>query len=105
MTDEPIVCLDNFNDYYDPALKRANAAATASSMPHVTVVEGDFCDLAANRAARCRQHAVDRIVHLGAYAGVRYSVQNPQIYQQVNVGGTLGLLEAVRDHPPSDVSC
>ena len=97
VTDEPIVCLDNFNDYYDPALKRANAQRLQQH-GRVTIVEGDFCDLAAN----CRllqAHAVDRVVHLGAYAGVRYSVQNPQIYQHVNVGGTLALLEAVRQHP------
>lgn len=95
--DEPLICLDNFNDYYDPSLKRANAAQLAP-MQRVTIIEGDFCD-----PELCdqifREHQIDQVVHLGAYAGVRYSVQHPLIYQQVNVGGTLSLLEAARRHP------
>jgi UDP-glucuronate 4-epimerase len=94
---EPIVCLDNFNDYYDPRLKRANAQALAQ-LRHVTVVEGDFQDVQFN-AALFRTHAVRQVVHLGAYAGVRVSVERPAVYQQVNVGGTLALLEAARQHP------
>ncbi len=96
-TDSPIICLDNFNDYYDPALKRANAAAFADR-PQVTLVEGDFCDFDAVErlfARRCFRH----VIHLGAYAGVRYSVENPRVYQETNVGGTLSLLEAARRHP------
>ena len=42
-TDQPVVVLDNFNDYYDPRLKRQNAAAWADQ-PRVTLVEGTFCD-------------------------------------------------------------
>ena len=93
-TDEPLVCLDNFNDYYDPRLKRANAAAI-SALPRVKMVEGDFCDEAFN-SDLIRREGVRRIVHLGAYAGVRYSVQNPAVYVRANVGGTLALLEAAR---------
>ena len=43
-TDQRLICLDNFNDYYDPALKRANAE-TISQLDNVVVVEGDFCDV------------------------------------------------------------
>ncbi len=96
-TDEPIVCLDNFNDYYSPALKRANVAAFADH-PRVTVVEGSFCDCAAMRRL-LRDQRIRRIVHLGAYAGVRPSVANPFIYEQTNVGGSLSLLEAARGLP------
>ncbi len=96
-TDERLICLDNFNDYYDPALKRANATSLESHN-RISIVESDFCDAATN-ADILREYSVDRVVHLGAYAGVRYSVQKPEIYQQVNVGGTLALLEAVRQHP------
>jgi UDP-glucuronate 4-epimerase len=92
--DEPVVCVDNFNSYYDPRLKRANAEVIGK-LPRVTVVEGDFCDLEFNRRV-LREHQIDRIVHLGAYAGVRYSVENPFIYEKTNVGGTLSLLEAAR---------
>jgi UDP-glucuronate 4-epimerase len=96
-SDEPLVCLDNFNDYYDPQLKRHNALQL-SRLPGVTMVEGDFCDLPFNRRLLA-EHRIDRIVHLGAYAGVRYSVQQPLIYQHANVGGTLALLEAAREIP------
>jgi len=96
-TEEAIVCLDNFNDYYDPALKRANVADFHAN-PRVTVIEGDFCDLDA-MVRLLDVHDVTQVVHLGAYAGVRVSVATPLIYQQTNVGGTLALLEAVRQHP------
>lgn len=96
-TQETCICLDNFNDYYDPNLKRSNAASM-ESLPRVKIVEGDFCDVATNLQI-LQEFNVKRVVHLGAYAGVRYSVENPSIYEQVNVGGTLALLEAVRKHP------
>lgn len=96
-TTETVVGLDNFNDFYDPAIKRAGAAALAK-LPRFTMVEGDFCD-AATIERILAKHAIDRVMHLGAYAGVRPSVERPFIYQQVNVGGTLNLLEAARKHP------
>jgi len=95
-TSEPIVCLDNFNNYYDPALKRDNAARL-SQLPRVTLVEGDFCDESFNRRLLA-DHGIRQIVHLGAYAGVRYSVENPSVYVRANVAGTLALLEAARHH-------
>lgn len=94
---ESIVCLDNFNDYYAPALKHANATRIGA-MPHVEVIEGDFCDQAA-MSALFAERKFRHVVHLGAYAGVRISVEQPFLYQQNNVGGTLSLLEAARQHP------
>ena len=96
-TDESIVCVDNFNDDYAPALKRDNIRGFASSA-RVSLVERSFCDF----PAMCRlldQQAVRAIVHLGARAGVRRSVDEPRLYQQANVEGTLSLLEATRSHP------
>jgi UDP-glucuronate 4-epimerase len=92
-----IVCLDNFNDYYDPRLKRSNVAAFGDN-PRVSIVEGDFCDGPAMKRLLVL-HGVQHVVHLGAYAGVHASIQQPAVYQQVNVGGTLALLEAARHHP------
>lgn len=94
---DTLVCLDNFNDYYDPALKRANATRI-TAMPHVEVIEGDFCDKEA-MLALFADKKFRYVVHLGAYAGVRISVEQPFLYQQNNVGGTLSLLEAARHHP------
>ncbi len=96
-TNSPIVVLDNFNDYYDPKLKRDNASRFDDE-PRVTVIDGDFCEFESNSNI-LQEHAVERIVHLGAYAGVRISVAQPELYQRVNVGGTLALLEAARQHP------
>jgi UDP-glucuronate 4-epimerase len=96
-SDESVVCLDNFNDYYDPALKRS-AVESFARHPQVTVIEGDFRDFEA-MARLFDQHAIEQVIHLGAYAGVRYSVAQPRVYQEANVGGTLSLLEAARAHP------
>lgn len=96
-TDAPIVCLDEFNDYYDPALKRANVERFAASA-QVTVVEQSFCDAEAVRRLFA-EHRFSDVVHLGAYAGVRASIERPMPYQKANVEGTLVLLEAARSHP------
>jgi UDP-glucuronate 4-epimerase len=95
--DDAIVCLDNFNDYYDPRLKRANVAAFAAE-PRVSLVEADFCDSQA-MLELFRTHDVRQVLHLGAYAGVTPSVKYPLPYERNNVGGTLSLLEAARQHP------
>ncbi len=92
-----VVCLDDFNDYYDPALKRTNAALFAAD-PRVRIVEASFCDPAAMRKLLA-EHKVRQIVHLGAYAGVRASIANPFCYEETNVRGTLCLLEAARACP------
>ncbi len=88
------VCLDNFNDYYPPAVKRQNVAAALDS-GLVELVEGDICD-----EELCRrlfdEHAVDRVVHLAARAGVRHSIEQPLLYERVNCGGTLNLLQCAR---------
>lgn len=94
---EPIVCVDNFNDLYDPAIKRRNVSAFAGNS-RVTLIEGDFCDAEAMRRLFA-QRDFSHVVHLGAYAGVRASVANPLVYQRVNVGGSLALLEAARQYP------
>lgn len=95
--DEDIVCLDNFNDFYAPAVKRANVAQFPTS-PRVSLVEGDICDAEAMRRL-FDERRFSHVVHLAAYAGVRPSVANPLIYEKTNVGGTLSLLEAARQFP------
>jgi UDP-glucuronate 4-epimerase len=93
-----VVCLDDFNDYYDPSLKRSNVALFAAD-PRVDVVEASITDEAALKRL-LSERAVRTIVHLGAYAGVRASVERPSVFVQNNVGGTLALLEAARVHRP-----
>ena len=95
-TDDSIVCLDEFNDYYDPILKRRNISSFSSDR-RVSVVEQSFCDTEATRSL-FDEHNIDRVMHLGAYAGVRPSVQRPLTYFKANVEGTLSVLEAARKH-------
>jgi len=95
-----VVGLDNFNDYYDPARKRANleeVRAVAARSGQLTFVEGDIRDRGL-LARVFEQHAFSGVVHLAAMAGVRSSVDNPWLYCDVNLTGTLNLLEAGRTH-------
>lgn len=91
---DEVVALDSFDDFYDPAVKRANLAACAADH-RFTLVEGDIRDPGCvDRAA----DGADGIVHLAARAGVRPSIERPVLYQDVNVAGTLVMLEAARKH-------
>jgi UDP-glucuronate 4-epimerase len=95
-TRERLVVLDNFNDYYDPRIKRENVAAW-TGQPRVTLVEGDFCD--SDRAESVLlDHEVRVICHLGASPGVPASLKQPRGYFENNVVGTVTLLEAARRH-------
>jgi UDP-glucuronate 4-epimerase len=99
-----VIGLDNFDDYYDPKRKRANVAEIAEAAPPgaFTMVEGDL----RNRelvTRLFRDHALKTVVHLGALAGVRASCEEPGVYFDVNVGGTLHLLDAARDHGSANV--
>lgn len=87
-----VTVLDEFNDYYDPAVKRANVAAFAG---HAEVVNGDVRD----RELVERVFAAgkfDTVIHLAARAGVRPSIEEPELYLSTNVYGTFHLLEAAR---------
>jgi UDP-glucuronate 4-epimerase len=102
--DERVVGLDNFDGYYDPARKRANLVEIAAEAPGraFTLVEGDLRD----RGLVMRlfdEHRFDSVVHLGAMAGVRASCDDPQLYFDVNVGGTLNVLDAARAYGKPNV--
>ncbi len=89
-----VVCLDDFNDFYNPAIKRSNAASLGE-MDGFTLVEGDIRDT--ELVDRIFQnHPIDLVVHLAARAGVRPSLTQTRLYEQVNVLGTINLLEASR---------
>jgi UDP-glucuronate 4-epimerase len=84
--------LDDFNDFYDPKIKRANIAAFAKQ---IAVHDVDLRD--AKKVANVFQkEKFDAIFHLAARAGVRPSIQQPQLYYDTNVAGTLHLLEGAR---------
>jgi len=86
--------LDNFNDFYSPAIKRANVAAFSK---HTPIYEADIRD--ADAVARVfREQKPDAVVHLAARAGVRPSIKEPKLYIDTNITGTWNLLEAARVH-------
>ena len=87
-----VVILDDFNDFYDPQIKHDNIAGFAG---HVTVCHVDLRDSESVRNLFHREK-IDTIAHLAARAGVRPSIQQPRLYYDTNVTGTLHLLEAAR---------
>ena len=87
-----VVILDDFNDFYDPQTKHANIAGLARD---VTIYHVDLRDSELVRNLFHREK-VDAIAHLAARAGVRPSIQQPRLYYDTNVTGTLHLLEAAR---------
>lgn len=91
-----VVALDNFNDYYDPRLKWRNLAPLAQR-PGFTVVEGDILDLGKLQSL-FGANSFEAIIHLAARAGVRPSIAQPMLYEQVNIQGTMNLLEMARQH-------
>ena len=93
---ERVVILDNFDPFYDPAVKRANVARM-SPLPSFELVEGDLLsDVDLDRAFSVAEY--DAVVHLAARAGVRPSIADPELYDRVNVLGTTRLLQRVRRH-------
>jgi len=91
-----VVGLDNFNDFYDPALKRRNLLEV-KSQDGFTLVEADILDReAVMRAFQATQPGA--VVHLAAMAGVRPSIENPLYYGEVNLNGTINLLDAAVAH-------
>jgi UDP-glucuronate 4-epimerase len=85
-----VAILDDFNDFYDPQIKHANIAGFAKD---VTMYQVDLRDGASLRNLFHREK-FETIAHLAARAGVRPSIQHPQLYYDTNVSGTLHLLDA-----------
>jgi UDP-glucuronate 4-epimerase len=92
---ERVIGVDNVNDYYDPALKRARLARL-DAHPGFTFQQLDVADYDGIIGLIERHPDIDRIVHLAAQAGVRYSLSNPLVYVESNVRGQVVLLEAAR---------
>jgi UDP-glucuronate 4-epimerase len=89
-----VVIVDQLNDYYPRAMKLQNLEAVRRTGP-VIFYEADICD-AGRMGEILRQHRPDAVIHLAARAGVRPSIQDPLLYERVNIHGTMVLLEAVR---------
>jgi len=93
---DEVIGLDNMNDYYDPALKRARLARLLGRKGY-SHVQADLADRGAIEALFAA-HRPQRVVHLAAQAGVRYAAENPHVYVSSNVTGFLHVLEGCRHH-------
>jgi UDP-glucuronate 4-epimerase len=86
-----VICLDNFNDYYDPQIKRRNIAPFLN-VEKFHVVEADVRDIGALKRV-FGEYEIQKVVHLAAQPGVRLSLLDPSLYIDINYKGTLNLLE------------
>lgn len=98
-----VVGIDNLNDYYDPALKQARLQRIETSLSaqaktsQFRFIRLDIADRAAV-AALFAAEQFDRVIHLAAQAGVRYSIDNPMAYVDSNLVGMMTILEGCRHH-------
>ena len=100
LTTEPdikVIGLDNMNDYYDVRIKEARLAEL-QKFENYTFIKGNLADKALINSI-FEQHHPDIVVNLGAQAGVRYSITNPDAYIESNMLGFYNILEACRHYP------
>src|ERR1043166_4185661 len=93
---EEIIGLDNVNDYYDVSLKNARTARL-SKRPNFKFIKMDLTDREGIKKV-FREYQPNRVVHLAAQAGVRYSLTNPNAYIESNIVGFLNILEGCRQN-------
>ena len=96
---DEVVGIDNLNDYYDPRLKQARLTSLQQFGNRFRFERVDFADAEALKSFTDTIE-IDSIVHLGAQAGVRYSLENPQAYVQANLVGHCNMLELARARQP-----
>jgi UDP-glucuronate 4-epimerase len=87
-----IVVIDDFNNFYDPEIKRGNIA---SFRHRITLIKGDIRDVTLVDSLFA-EHSFDKVFHFAARAGVRPSIAEPRLYISTNIDGTLNLLEGCR---------
>jgi UDP-glucuronate 4-epimerase len=96
MRGDRVVCLDNFDEFYSPSIKRMNIAGALEN-PGFKLIEGDIRDMGLLRKVFAGEK-FDMVFHPAARAGVRPSIVDPMLYEDVNIKGTMNLLEMAREH-------
>ena len=93
-----VICLDNFDSFYDPSVKIKNVEGVKKKSPELfELVTGDIRNPEHLRGV-LQENQIDSVVHLAARAGVRPSISDPLLYQDVNIRGTIVLLESCKAH-------
>lgn len=95
-----VVCIDNFNDYYDPQIKERNIKPFVNN-PNFKLYREDIRNFEV-LSKIFENERIDKIVHLAAMAGVRNSIKYPALYTEVNIPGTVNLLELVKKYKISN---
>lgn len=98
LKDREIIIIDNFNDFYDPSIKRNNIKDLMQNTKakKITLEEGDIRDFTFLQTV-FNKYPIQTVVHLAAMAGVRPSLKNPLLYEEVNIKGTLNILECMKE--------
>jgi UDP-glucuronate 4-epimerase len=94
-----VICLDNFNDYYNPALKENNIAGIIDN-PDFKLIRGDILDtrILEDIFSGTKYPTPNKVAHLAAMAGVRPSIASPDVYVDIDVKGTVNLLEKAKEY-------
>jgi len=91
-----VICVDDFNDYYSPAMKKKNIAGHCTN-PNFTLYRVNISDIRKLRPI-FKKHKIHKILHLAARAGVRPSIANPEIYYQVNIVGSNNIFQLAHEY-------
>jgi UDP-glucuronate 4-epimerase len=98
----PVICLDNFDNFYDPNIKIKNVEGLTQKFPgQFELVTGDIRN-PEHLQLIFKKNRIDWVIHLAARAGVRPSIAQPLIYQDVNIRGTITLLEVCKEYGVKD---
>jgi UDP-glucuronate 4-epimerase len=99
---DQVVCFDNFDNFYDPDIKIRNVEGINKKFPdRFKLITGDIRN-AEHLQEAFQKNRIDLVVHLAARAGVRPSIEQPLLYQDVNIRGTMVLLEACKEYKLKD---
>lgn len=91
-----IICVDNFDNFYNPAIKENNLSGVTGSS-YFKLYRSDICNLDQMEEIFSK-NSVDMVIHLAARAGVRPSIEQPLLYEKVNILGTMNLLECCKKY-------
>jgi len=97
-----VICVDNFDSFYDPDIKFKNIEGMVKKFPHgFELITGDIRN-PEHLAEVFKKNRIDLVIHLAARAGVRPSIAQPLLYEDVNIRGTVALLEACKEYGIKD---
>jgi len=92
-----VICIDNFDPFYDPEIKKKNIEHNLENK-NLTLIKEDIRNKK-KLEETFETYDIDKIVHLAARAGVRPSIRDPLLYEDINIKGTLNLLKLCKNHP------